>query len=85
MAKKAEQMTATEKAKIEELSQKLGKREREARVLKKKFDDQRAVNATMAPIRVILDNLVRAAETGDITAIEQSAGAAREFLSNNPA
>lgn len=49
--------------------------------LKKKDDTKEKFDR----MRILLDNLVRAVEVEDRTAMEQTCGAAREFLDQNPA
>jgi hypothetical protein len=71
--------------KIKDLEQRLKGAQTANKNLKKKFADESAKVETFNRSRVLLDNLVRAAETGDITAVEQTAGAGREFLDQNPA
>jgi hypothetical protein len=72
-------------AKIKDLEKKLSKTVRSNKAMKKQIGEMEAKSEKMAPVITLLDNLVRAAETGDITAVEQTAGAGREFLSKNPA
>jgi multidrug resistance efflux pump len=70
--------------KVKDLEKKLANAKRAHRSLKNKFDTEGAKVEKFARARVLLDNLVRSAETGDITAVEQTAGAGREFLDQNP-
>ena len=78
-------MPTQEEIKIKDLETKLVSAVRAAKALKKKFDTELQKTTKFDRARVVLDNLVRAAETGDITAVEQTAGAGREFLDQNPA
>jgi len=71
--------------KVKDLETKLVSAVRANSALKKKLAAELEKTTKFDRVRLVLDNLVRAAETGDITAVEQSAGAGREFLDQNPA
>lgn len=71
--------------KVKDLEKKMEATTRANKALKKKIGADIEKLTQFARARVVLDNLVRAAETGDITAVEQTAGAGREFLDQNPA
>ena len=71
--------------KIKELEKKLASAKKATAAVKKKLETEAGKTANFTRARELLDNLVRASETGDITAVEQTAGAGREFLDQNPA
>lgn len=56
-----------------------------ARLSEEEVQILKAAKAKFDRATELLDNLVRAAETDDATAIEQTAGAGREFLDTLPA
>lgn len=63
--------------KLEKKIKKLKKENSDLRIKSVKFDE------VFLRAYILLDNLVRAAETMDSQAIEQTAGAGREFLDQN--
>jgi hypothetical protein len=71
--------------KIKDLEQRLAACQTAAKRLKAKMQAEPSQTERFNRAYELLDNLVRAAETGDVTAIEQTAGAGREFLDKPPA
>jgi hypothetical protein len=66
--------------KVKDLEKKLTAATGAKKALQKKLNAEAAKSLKYDRAVVLLDNLVRASETGDITAVEQTAGAGREFL-----